>query len=66
MHASSDSDASFTGVENAARAALETRAERTLTDAEWAAVRATLQEFAGIVRAWDRRTKKSAPELGNV
>jgi hypothetical protein len=42
--------------EVAARAALELRAGRSLTDAEWAAAGARLAEFVGILRLWDRKT----------
>ena len=40
-------------------AAIELRAGRALTDAEWAAARARLLEFAGILRDWDRKTTAS-------
>jgi phage protein D len=39
----------------AARAALEARAGRALTDVEWERGRANLVEFASIVRAWYRQ-----------
>lgn len=41
-------------LEAAARAAIELRAGRILTDAEWAAMRARILEFASVVRAWDQ------------
>jgi hypothetical protein len=47
-----------------ARAAIELRAGRALMDAEWAAMRARLLEFAGILRDWDRKT--TASQKGNV
>jgi len=60
MHASNDrGDRSPKQLEAAARAAIELRTDRTLTDAEWAATRARLLEFAGILRVWDRKTTAS-------
>lgn len=56
-------DRRLTQNEAAARAALELRG-RTITDAEWAAERAKLLEFVGILRVWDQET--SAPRRGNV
>ena len=50
--------------ENTARAALELRAGRCLTDAEWAAARARLLEFGTILRSWERTT--TVPRRGNV
>jgi hypothetical protein len=50
--------------EDAARAALESRLGRTLTDAQWAVARGRLLEFVGILRGWDRKTP--APKLGKV
>jgi hypothetical protein len=50
--------------EDAARAALDSRAGGTLTDAQWAVARGRLLEFVGILRVWERKT--SAPQLGNV
>lgn len=65
MYAGNDrDDRGRTQNEVAARAALELRVGRTLTDAEWAAARARLLEFVGILRVWDRKT--TAPRLGNV
>ena len=43
-------------LEATARAALELRAGLALTDAEWAAVRARLVEFVGILHTWERTT----------
>ena len=48
----------------AARALVELRAGRSLTDAEWAAARARLLEFADILRVWERKT--TALERGSV
>ena len=43
-------------LEAGARTAFELRAGRALTDSEWAAVRARLVEFVGILRTWERTT----------
>jgi hypothetical protein len=51
-------------IQDAARAAIELRAGRTLTDAEWAATRSRLLKFAGILRDWDGKTTSS--RRGNV
>jgi hypothetical protein len=51
-------------LEAAARAAIERRACRVFTDAEWATACARLLEFAGIVRAWERTA--AACSRGNV
>jgi hypothetical protein len=51
-------------LEAAARTTIEERADRKLTDAEWATVRIRLLEFAGILRAWDQT--KSVPGRGKV
>jgi hypothetical protein len=60
MHAHNDrDDLSGTVSDAAARAAIELRAGRPLTDAEWSAMRAKLLEFAGILRVWDRKTTAS-------
>jgi hypothetical protein len=42
--------------QTAARAALETCAGRSLSDMEWNRARATLVEFASILRCWHERT----------
>lgn len=47
------SDARPVALETAARAALGMRAGHVLTDAEWAAARSKLLEFARILRGWD-------------
>jgi hypothetical protein len=41
--------------EDAARAALDSRAGRTLTGAEWAVAQGKLLEFVTILRGWDQR-----------
>lgn len=65
MHAQNNrADRSRGQMETAARAAIELRAGRALTDAEWAAARARLLEFAGILRGWEGKTKAS--RRGNV
>jgi hypothetical protein len=51
-------------LETAARAAFELRADRQLSDAEWADMRAKLLEFAGILRTWERATTR--PRRGKV
>jgi hypothetical protein len=48
--------------EAAACAAIEQRARRLFTGAEWATARARLIEFAGILQAWER----TAHRRGNV
>jgi hypothetical protein len=53
-------------LENAARAALDSHAGRTLTDAEWARTRADLLELVTILRGWDQKARNTAPGLGNV
>ena len=57
-------DRSRIQTEAAARAAIELRADAALTDAEWAAARARLLEFVGILRDWNRRP--TARRRGNV
>jgi hypothetical protein len=51
-------------MEAVARTTIELHAGHALTDAQWAAARARLLEFAGILRDWDR--KKTASRRGNV
>jgi hypothetical protein len=63
---SSSSDTPSTGLEKAARSALDIRAGRALTDGEWAQTRARLLEFAIVVRSWDQTTKLCERGLGNV
>jgi hypothetical protein len=53
-------------LEDAARAAVEARAGRTFTDAEWGSSLQTLLEFIKILRDWDHKTNKTQPEAGNV
>jgi hypothetical protein len=43
--------------EGAARAALDSRAGRTLSDADWADAKDRLVAFFAILRGWDRRTR---------
>ena len=43
--------------EEAARAALDSRAGRTLTGAQWAVAQDKLLEFVTILRAWEQKTK---------
>lgn len=62
----SGSDTSSQTLENAAHGALESRAGRTLTDAEWAQTRAKLLEFITILRGWDQKAGNTAPTFGNV
>jgi hypothetical protein len=65
MHAQSHrADRSQVQMEAAARTAIELRAGRALTDAQWAAARTRLIEFAGTLRDWDRKT--TASRRGNV
>jgi Rieske Fe-S protein len=65
MYAQSNrADRSRGQMEAAARSAIETHAGCALTDAQWAAARARLLEFAGILRDWGRKT--AALRRGNV
>jgi hypothetical protein len=57
-------DAPRPASEGNARAAIEARAGRLLTDAEWVAERSRLVEFASILRDWDRKALTS--RRGNV
>ena len=43
-------------LEDAARAAIERRADRTLNEAQWIAARRRLLAFLRILRDWDRRS----------
>jgi hypothetical protein len=47
-------------LEATARADIEQRAGREVTDAEWSTVRERLLEFVRILRAWDRNPGPSA------
>lgn len=60
------SDTSSQALEDTARAALDSSAGRTLTDAEWAQRRSRLLEFVTILRGWDQKAGNTAPGLGNV
>lgn len=51
-------------LEAAARGAIELRADRPLTEAEWSAARARLLDFGAILRTWEPTT--TAPRRGNV
>lgn len=65
MYAQSNrADRSRGQIDAAARTEIELHAGRPITDAEWAAARARLLEFAGILRGWDRETTSS--RRGNV
>jgi hypothetical protein len=46
-----------------AREALDLRAGRTLTDADWAAAKDRLLEFFTILREWDRKTRAVSRDL---
>ena len=50
-------DPNRTQNEAAARAALEMRLGRAITDPEWAAARRRLLEFISILRGWDQQTR---------
>jgi hypothetical protein len=49
--------------EGAARAALDSRAGRTFTDADWAAAKDSLLEFFNILRGWDRKARVVSRDL---
>lgn len=49
--------------EAAARAALECRARRNLTEVEWRRTRTKLLEFMSILRAWDQQVKPCLSRL---
>ena len=49
--------------EGAARAAFDSRAGRTLTDADWAVAKDRLLEFFNILRGWDRKAKTVSRDL---
>jgi hypothetical protein len=49
--------------EGAARAALDSQAGRTLTDADWAAAKDRLREFFNILRGWDRQARTVSRDL---
>lgn len=51
---------------DAARAALDSRAGRTLTGAEWAVAQARLLEFVTILRGWAQKIKNGESAFGNV
>lgn len=49
--------------EGAAQAAFESRAGRTLTDADWAVAKDRLLEFFTILRGWDRKARTVSRDL---
>ena len=49
--------------EGAARAAFDSRAGRTLTDADWAVAKDRLLEFFHILRGWDRKARTVSRDL---
>jgi len=51
-------------LEATARAAVEERVARKLTDAEWVAMRAKIVEFAAILRGWEQAMPR--PRRGKV
>jgi hypothetical protein len=64
MYASADRDDRQRRLEAVARDAFELRANRKLTDVEWAVVRTRLLEFIGVLRGWEQTTAR--PRRGNV
>ena len=53
-------------IEDAARAALDLRAGRSLSDVEWARTRSRLLDFAAMLREWGQKAQNPEPKLGNV
>ena len=49
--------------EGAARAALDWRAGRALTEADWAVAKDRLLEFFNILRGWDRKARAVSRDL---
>ena len=49
--------------EGAARAVFDSRAGRTLTDADWAVAKDRLLEFFNILRAWDGKATTVSRDL---
>jgi hypothetical protein len=49
--------------EGGARAVLDSRAGRTLTDADWAVAKDRLLEFFDILRGWDRKARAVSRDL---
>jgi hypothetical protein len=64
MQASADREGRQRRLEAVARDAFELRANRKLTDAEWAVLRTRLLEFIGVLRAWEQTATR--PRRGNV
>jgi hypothetical protein len=56
-------DARPESCEGAARAAFDSRAGRTLTDADWAVAKDRLLEFFTILRGWDRKARTVSRDL---
>jgi len=50
-------------LEGAARAALDSRASRILTDADWAVAKDRLLEFFHMLRGWDRKARAVTGDL---
>lgn len=53
-------------LERDARAAVDLRAGRALSDVEWVRARAKLLEFVTILRRWDRQAKTKKPGVDKV
>ena len=62
-HGLEGSDTRPDSCEGEARAALDSRAGRTLTDADWAAGKDRLLEFFTMLREWDRKTRAVSRDL---
>jgi hypothetical protein len=62
---SQDPTAPCRTLESAARAALDSKVGRSLTDAEWNHTRTKLVEFVTILRRWDQ-VLPNASRLGRV
>ena len=55
-----------TEIEKVARASIESRTDRSLTDLEWAQARARLLEFVTILRAWEQKARTRESEFDKV
>ena len=53
-------------LEVAARAELNVRVGRRLTEAEWAGASSRLLEFVAILCAWENRRQQDRPAAGNA
>jgi len=60
------SEISLQSAEDTARATVESLAGRTLSEVEWARVRARLLEFVTILRGWKVKANTPDSGLGNV